>query len=1010
MADNKINVGGRLHSAATGNILTGANEILDDNKNKKQSVINAETDAALANRYSKEETYNKDELNNLITTPNVQYVTVTATEQTTAATDVLPATGAANTIYRIGNWDGSQYMTTVYSEYAWNGSAYVLLNTKEYGIDNLPISGSENLVKSGGVAEIFEDTAFAGEVVGDPTGDWNKGDAEDYIDKEIAKVKNWVSNTPVTNVVTVSSLPASGNVNTLYRVAGTNTYSEYGWNGTQFVKLDEKEYGIDDEPTAGSDNLVKSGEVYKLQKTTALHFSLVGAGDTGVEQQFNVIPNHNYTLLISKLWNISEVTSTSYIFVLAEIDGQGIETRLETATKANYSTKLKLNYTDNITQSKAKVFIRANSGETVDFYLIDNTSESILTTQDVKKISDDYYFDLKKKVGIDSVILNGVTNKWIKADGSLNGNGNFRTTIAKNDGYKKVIVHSQCGDNNLTDGMVPVAFYNGEPSTSTFMQSASAAPLYNRNTPTWYEMDVPEGAQYICACSRNNYTDVEMYLLEHSVFDKLVQDFMNVGLVKTEQSLTDAEKLQSRKNIGIDDEFLNEKSTIDGVAIYGMESGYIDADGNKMGYGTYRRSYIPNKGYSKILALCGCDTVPQTLGITFVSFYSGTPGADTFMSEESTTPVYTTTAWTWYEVNVPATAKYIGVTTKYDSRYPLKALLFYTDDFLKDIDERLGAVEEELGTSRSQYELIKEDIGLIGIDNKSAGMSFTSSTFTESKFPFAKREVTGKRVGIKPAVYLNTPYHMQGAAIYENILFITCEGGYGNVTFVDMRNGEVIQFTPELIKTNNEHHNNQAFFGTEKYDENDYFPLLYISGASDSIGCIEVYRITGEYGNWTMNVVQTIGLPLNNPEYDITSAEISLNGSNMIAMGYKSSSYSSTVTENTMRIADLGELPPLSAGNTTITTVVDAWDLTNNLPYYQANIILNNMLYIGFGRKLAVIDLVNKTEEIIQLYNFSMEQEAYFLYNNALYVAGIGSNITYGKYVPIVYYIEFIKE
>ena len=111
------------------------------------------------------------------------------------------------------------------------------------------------------LTETLEATAFAGEVVGDPTGDWNKGDAEDYIDKEIAKVKNWVSNTPVTNVVTVTSLPASGNVNTLYRVAGTNTYSEYGWDGTQFVKLDEKEYGIDDEPTAGSDNLVKSGGV-----------------------------------------------------------------------------------------------------------------------------------------------------------------------------------------------------------------------------------------------------------------------------------------------------------------------------------------------------------------------------------------------------------------------------------------------------------------------------------------------------------------------------------------------------------------------------------------------------------------------------------------------------------------------------------------------------------------------------------------------------------------------------
>ena len=100
-----------------------------------------------------------------------------------------------------------------------------------------------------------------GDVVGDPKRVWVQSTAEGYIDSEIEKVKNWVSNTPITNVVTVASLPQTGNVNTLYRVAGTNTYSEYGWDGTQFVKLDEKEYGIDDVPTAGSNNLVKSGGV-----------------------------------------------------------------------------------------------------------------------------------------------------------------------------------------------------------------------------------------------------------------------------------------------------------------------------------------------------------------------------------------------------------------------------------------------------------------------------------------------------------------------------------------------------------------------------------------------------------------------------------------------------------------------------------------------------------------------------------------------------------------------------
>ena len=97
------------------------------------SAVATETSRAQeaeANRYTKNETYTKEEVNNLITTPNQEYVSVTATEQTTVVTDVLPATGAADTTYRVGNWDGTQYNDSVFSEYAWNGSVYIKLSTK----------------------------------------------------------------------------------------------------------------------------------------------------------------------------------------------------------------------------------------------------------------------------------------------------------------------------------------------------------------------------------------------------------------------------------------------------------------------------------------------------------------------------------------------------------------------------------------------------------------------------------------------------------------------------------------------------------------------------------------------------------------------------------------------------------------------------------------------------------------------------------------------------------------
>lgn len=139
MADGLIHIGGRLHSDATGNVVTGANEVLDDYFGKKQDTINKEHSEEIADRYTKDEVYNKsetyskDELNNLITTPDQKYVTLSATQQTTVATDVLPQTGEADTIYRIANWDGIQYDSGVYSEYAWNGTSYVLLSVKDLG-------------------------------------------------------------------------------------------------------------------------------------------------------------------------------------------------------------------------------------------------------------------------------------------------------------------------------------------------------------------------------------------------------------------------------------------------------------------------------------------------------------------------------------------------------------------------------------------------------------------------------------------------------------------------------------------------------------------------------------------------------------------------------------------------------------------------------------------------------------------------------------------------------------
>lgn len=58
--------------------------------------------------------------------------------------------------------------------------------------------------------------------------------ANNYYDKE--EVNNLI--VPANSTIeVVSTLPSSGETNTIYRVAGTNSYTDYGWDGTQFVPL-----------------------------------------------------------------------------------------------------------------------------------------------------------------------------------------------------------------------------------------------------------------------------------------------------------------------------------------------------------------------------------------------------------------------------------------------------------------------------------------------------------------------------------------------------------------------------------------------------------------------------------------------------------------------------------------------------------------------------------------------------------------------------------------------------
>ena len=252
----------------------------------------------LVDTYRKDETYSKEQLDSLITTPDVEYVSVVATDQTTDVTTLLPNPGAADTVYRVGNWDGTQYDPTVYSLYAWNGSAYILLAVRTSIGEVYDIS--VNHPDGQGNSAVYTDLANAlGSSGANVPVDIRRGGMSiKFIQLVPAKyfVVVTTSDTQPTGTALLSAssvtsgtyeasaltdfstLPsATGSANAVvyyYDNAGTYTiwtitmasaqgseYVQYRLMATDWSTTPSDWQGVDAEPAAGSRNLVESGGV-----------------------------------------------------------------------------------------------------------------------------------------------------------------------------------------------------------------------------------------------------------------------------------------------------------------------------------------------------------------------------------------------------------------------------------------------------------------------------------------------------------------------------------------------------------------------------------------------------------------------------------------------------------------------------------------------------------------------------------------------------------------------------
>ena len=241
---------------------------------------------------------------------NIFYLATQAGTYTNFGATVLPA-GISMLEWRNGTWSSETFFTIDDAPTAGSGNLVksggvktaidnVAFSTnekvKDIGIDSTPTSGSDNLIKSGAVFDAFKNDGGAYDVsVHFPTGGVEGGNTY-TLDGAIAMVPQNIR---------------KGGMSIKFVSSSDNKYVQYRLMSATFSTTPSDWQGVDDIPTAGSDNLVKSGGVSKAD-----NFNAVSRASISFPSETSVTIETGY-IYIRKGNSISKIInheSTTYTF------------------------------------------------------------------------------------------------------------------------------------------------------------------------------------------------------------------------------------------------------------------------------------------------------------------------------------------------------------------------------------------------------------------------------------------------------------------------------------------------------------------------------------------------------------------------------------------------------------------------------------------------------------------------------------------------------------------------
>lgn len=253
----------------------------------------------------------------------------------------------------------------------------------------------------------------------------------------------------------------------------------------------------------------------------------------------------------------------------------------------------------------------------------------------------------------------------------------------------------------------------------------------------------------------------------------------------------------------------------------------------------------------------------------------------------------------------------------------------------------------------------------------------------------------------------------QSAACYGDYVFFISNKMIHTLVFNMRTNSRVFYLKQEQLGTGTIYHCNQACFGTQKYSEEDYFPLLYISQFQNkSNRCfIQVFRvlptsngINQDFTAFAFELIQTIYFPVFTDENCLYYANAVIDTDNHYIYTYSYDKNSAAETFHQCKISKFNIPDPIGASSVKLSDddILDSYFIPTEGPYMQGAAYNNGLIYIGKGSPslgyvyLHVVDLANRrlwfSVELLKNRYFNFEPEGAFFYKDDLYI-GASSRI-----------------